>query len=117
MLRNGQPLCSLFRKSSAAVTCISTIGINDDLTTGQTCISVWSADYETSGRIDKEFGISIDQLLWKDRIKDIFLNILMDLFLGNVLIMLVDKTTASSLFGFPASSYSTETCVFPSGRR
>ena len=70
------------------MTCISTIGINDDLTTGQTCISVWSADYETSGRIDKEFGISIDQLLWKDRIKDIFLNILMDLLLGNVLFML-----------------------------
>ena len=42
-------LCTVFSgESSAAVTCISTVGVYDNLTTGETCISVWSTYYETS---------------------------------------------------------------------
>ena len=54
-LRNGQPLYSLFLRSSAAVTGISTVGIYDNFTSGKTCITVWSTDHETAGWLMKNF--------------------------------------------------------------
>ena len=44
---------------AAAVTCISTVGVYDDLTSGQAAVSVRAADYETSGRVNEELGFCI----------------------------------------------------------
>ena len=73
------------------MTRISAVGIYDDLTSCKTCISVRSADYETSCRIDEVFGILIQKLLGKDGIKYMLLDIFMDLFLCNIRIMLCGK--------------------------
>ena len=70
------------------MTCISAVGIYDDLTAGQTSVTVRSADYKTSGRIDKELGVLVDQLCRQDRIKNIFLNIFVNLFLRYIRVML-----------------------------
>ena len=72
-------------ESAAAVTGISTVGVYDDLTAGQTAVSVRSADNETAGRIDEELGVLIDHICRKDRIKDILFDIFVDLLLGNIL--------------------------------
>ena len=52
------------------------------------CISVWSTYYETSCRIDKELCLIVNHILWKNWIKYIFLDVLMDLLLGNILVVL-----------------------------
>ena len=70
------------------MTCISAVGVYDDLTAGQTSVTVRSADYETSGRVDEELGVLIDQLCRQNRIKDIFFDILVNLFLCYIGIML-----------------------------
>ena len=75
-------------ESSATVTTISTVSIYDDLSSCQTTITVWSADYESSCRIYKEFGICIYHLCRKNLIKDIFFDIFVDLFLCYIRIVL-----------------------------
>ena len=70
------------------MTCISAVGVNDDLSSCKSTVSVRSADHETSGRVDEEFGICIYHLLRKDLIEYIFFDILMDLLLSHILIML-----------------------------
>ena len=70
------------------MTCISAVGVYDDLTSGQSAVSVRSADHETSGRIYKEFGVLIYQFLWQDHIKYMFFDVFVDLFLCYVRIML-----------------------------
>ena len=51
---------------AAAVTSVSTVGVYDDLTSGQSAVSVRSTDYETAGRVDEEFGFCIYHLCRKD---------------------------------------------------
>ena len=75
-------------ESSATVTTISTVSIYDDLSSCQTTVTVWSADYESSCRIYKEFGICIYHLCRKDLIEDIFFDIFVDLFLCYIRIVL-----------------------------
>ena len=75
-------------EGSAAVTGISAVGIYDDLASGQTGISVRSADNETAGGVDEEFCICIYHLCRKNRIKNIFFDVFMDLFLCHIRIML-----------------------------
>ena len=82
-------LCAVLTgESTAAMTACSTVGINDDLTSCQTTVTVRSADYETACRVDEIFGISVNHISRNDGIKNIFLNILMDLLLSNIRIML-----------------------------
>ena len=50
--------------------------------------SEWSTYYETSCRIDKELCLIVNHILWKNWIKYIFLDVLMDLLLGNILVVL-----------------------------
>ena len=73
------------------MTCISTISVYDDLTSGYAGVTVWSTDDKTSGWVDEELRLIIDHILWKDRIKYIFLDIRMDLLLGYILVMLGRK--------------------------
>ena len=75
-------------ESSAAVTGISAVGVNDDLTSGKTCIAVRSSDHETSGRIDEYLCVGINHVLWKNGIEYVFLDVFVDLLLGNIFIVL-----------------------------
>ena len=59
-------------ESSAAVTGISAVCINDDLSSRKAAVALRTADYETSGRVDEDLGVLIDKLLRKDRINDQF---------------------------------------------
>ena len=70
------------------MTSCSTVGINDDLTSCQTTVTVRSADNKTACRVDEIFGIRVNHISRDDRIKNIFLNVLMDLLLSNIRIML-----------------------------
>ena len=70
------------------MTCISAVGVYDDLTTGQSAVTVRSADHKTSGRIDEELGVCIDHVCGQNGIEYIFLDILMNLFLRYMLVML-----------------------------
>ena len=70
------------------MTCISAIGVYDDLTTGQSAVAVRSADHETSGRINEKFGICVDHVCGQDRIEYVFFNVLMNLLLRYMLVML-----------------------------
>ena len=70
------------------MTTCSAISINDNLTSCQTAVSVWSSDYETSGRIDKVLGILIYHISRNDLIEYIFFDVCMDLLLRYIRIML-----------------------------
>ena len=75
-------LCTILTgKCSAAVTCLSTVGVYDNLASGESAVSVWSTDNETSGRVDKDLGGLIDQLCRNNRVDHIFLDVLMNLLL------------------------------------
>ena len=50
-----------------------------------------SADDKTSGRVNKKPGIFIQHVLRKYRIKNVFANVFMNLFLGHFRIMLCGK--------------------------
>ena len=71
--------------------CITAVGIYDDLTSGKTCITVRSADDETSGRIDEVLGICIQQFFRENRFKYEFLDILVNLCLCHIGIVLGRK--------------------------
>ena len=82
-------LCAvLSRESSAAVTSGSAVSINDDLTSCKSTVTVRSADYKTSCRIDEVFCILVYHISRDDLIKYIFLNVLMDLLLSYIRVML-----------------------------
>ena len=81
--------CTVFSgESSTAVTSISTVSIYDNLTSCQTTVSVRSTDYETSCRVDEEFCIFIYHFCRKNRVKYIFFDIFMNLFLCYFRVML-----------------------------
>ena len=70
------------------MTCRSAVGIYNNLASGQTAVSVRSADYKASCRIDKELCILIYHICRNNLIKYILLDICMDLLLSYILIML-----------------------------
>ena len=78
-------------KRAAAVTCITAVGIHNNLTSGQAAVSLGSSNHKTSGGINEELGVPIHHVLRKDFVKDVFLNIRMNLLLGHALIMLGGK--------------------------
>ena len=70
------------------MTGISAVCVNDDLTSCETTVSIWSTYYESSCWIDEELGILIDELLWKNLVEYILLNVSVDLLLADFLSML-----------------------------
>ena len=78
-------------KRAAAVARLSAVGIHDNLSACKSAVSVGSADYKASCRIDKEFCFRIYHVLRNNRIKNILFNIFVDLFLAHVRIMLCRK--------------------------
>ena len=75
-------------KSAAAMTCISAVGINNDLSSGEAGVSMRSANHKTTRRIDKELRLVVQQLLRQNRIKHIFADVRMNLLLRHFLVML-----------------------------
>ena len=82
-------LCAVLTgKSSAAVTTGSAISIYNDLTSCKSAVTVRSADYETSCRVDEVLCILIYHICRDNLIKYIFLDIFMNLLLSYIRIML-----------------------------
>lgn len=97
------------RKSSAAMPCHTTIGIYNNLASCYTTIAVRTAYDKTPCWIDEKFCVLIYQFCWNNRFQYIF-------FISSWICSCVtsgsccvDRTTASSRCGIPASSYSTVT--------
>ena len=78
----------LAAKSSAAVTCISTVGVDDDLSTCEAGIPLRSADDEPAGRIDQDPRLRIHQRRLDDRPDHVLDQSFTDLFQRSVGIVL-----------------------------
>src|SRR6185312_2389796 len=74
----------LTRERAAAVTAHAAVGIDDDLAAGQAGVAMRSADYETAGRIDVEFGLRIDHIRRDHGIDDVLLDFPAQLFGGDI---------------------------------
>ena len=79
--------------------CHTAIGVNNDLAPGQTGVAVRSPDDKTAGGVDEIFGLVVQKLLRENRIKDVFLNILVDLFLCDLCVMLCGKDNCLQSLG------------------
>ena len=66
----------------------SAVGVNDNLASGEPCVSLGPADDEAARGVDEEFGVFIYQFPGQDGVEDIFFDIPMDLLLGHILVML-----------------------------
>ena len=85
-------LCTVLSgESTATVTSHSAVSINDDLTSCQSTVSVWSTDHETSCRVYEELCLFVYEFCRNDLIEYIFLNILMNLLLSHIRVMLCRK--------------------------
>ena len=71
--------------------CHSAVTIYDNLPSGQSAVSVRSANHKTPCRINKELRILVNHLRIEYWIKDIFTNVFVDLLLGDRRIMLCGK--------------------------
>ena len=81
----------------------SAISVYNNLTACQTCITVRSANYKTSCRIDKDFGFIIHHFTVNNCINHVFSDIGMNLFLCYIRIMLCgnnDRLKANRLTVF-----------------
>ena len=113
-------LCTVFSgESPTAVTCISTISIYDNLSSCLSTVSVWSTDYESSGRVDEELGVLIYHVCRNDFVEYVFFDILMNLLLGYFRIMLSGKNNRIKterfavlivLYGYLCFSIRTQVC-------
>ena len=68
-------------ESAAAVARHSAVSVDDDLAAGEACVAGRSADHESACRIDEELGVLIDHIRRKDLVKDILLDVSVDLLL------------------------------------
>ena len=71
------------------MTAHAAVGINDDLSAGQTAVTLWTADNKASGWVDEDLGIVAHQFLWNDGVDDMFLDVSADLLHLNIWRMLV----------------------------
>ena len=104
-------------EGAAAVGAPATVGVDDNLTTGQTGVTVRTTDDKSSGRVQVEDGVGVEVLL-RDNLDDFVHQIVGDLFVGDAFDVLggdqdgVDALGTMAPFSF---SYSMVTCVLPSG--
>ena len=70
------------------MTCVSTVGVNDDLTTGKTRVTCRTAYNKTTGGVDINLGCIIHHTLGNDRKNNFALDILADLLGGYLIAML-----------------------------
>ncbi|MNP24999.1 hypothetical protein D3C76_1177900 [compost metagenome] len=62
------------------MTCITAVGIYDDFASSKACISLRSANNETSCWVDEIFSVLIQQFSWNDRQDYMFFDVFLDLF-------------------------------------
>ena len=60
------------RKAAPAVAPLAAVSINNNLTTRDSAIPHGASHHKPTGRIDKIFGISIDQILRNNLFNDLF---------------------------------------------
>ena len=72
-------------ESSTSVGSPSTVGVNDDLTSSKTSISVRSSNNESARGVQVVDGLVVEELLGDDRLDDVLHEILGDLFVGDIL--------------------------------
>ena len=50
----------------------TTVGIDDDFTTGQTAIALWAANHKSASRVDQELNVALNQFFRQGRLDDFF---------------------------------------------
>jgi len=78
----------LSREGSSTVSTPTTIGINNDLTTSQTSITVWATNDETTRWVQVENSLVIQVFSWNNWLNDVFQQLLADFLVGNVFTVL-----------------------------
>ena len=72
-------LCGVLTgECAAAVARVTAVGVNNDLTTGETCIALRTANYETAGGVNVDVNLAIDKLLRNNRKNNLVNNVLTD---------------------------------------
>ncbi len=66
----------------------ATVGVHYNLAASETSISIGAADDETTSGIDKELGVSVDELLGENLVEDVLLDVGMNLLLGDNIVVL-----------------------------
>ena len=75
-------------KRAAAVPGIAAVAVHDNFPARKAAVPVGTADHKTAGGIDKEFGLVIHHIRRKDLVKDMLLDIPVNLLLGHALVVL-----------------------------
>src|SRR5690349_24970821 len=70
------------------MTANAAVGIDDDFPSGESSVAMRSADDETAGRIDMEFGLRIHHPGRDDRINNVFFDISAELIGAHIIAML-----------------------------
>jgi len=70
------------------MTAHAAVSIYDDFPSGESSVAMRSADDETAGRIDMEFGLRIHHPRGNDRINDVFLDVGAELVGAHIIAML-----------------------------
>lgn len=109
-------------EGAATVRGIAAVGVNDDLTSGEARVC-GRATLDKSARGIDEQAVSdhvhirpIGQQFVEDRLDDVFLQGFDQILRGNTFLMLGRDDDGVNPYRVAPSSYSTVTCVFPSGR-
>ena len=70
------------------MTAPAAVGIDDDLTTGQPCITVWPANHKAAGGIDVVLGLAVEQFRGNHLTDDFLLHEVGDFLLSDLFCML-----------------------------
>src|SRR5699024_1880483 len=89
-------------KRAAAVSAHAAVGIDDELSAGQSYIAHRSADNKASGWVGEDFHIIGAQVFGNHLVDDFLGQLLCDLFLGDVFIVLRGENDGVDLFGHAA---------------
>ena len=76
---------------AAAVTGVAAVTVHDDLSTGQTAVTLGASDHKTTSGIDEELGILVHHVGGDNLIEHIPFDIRVNLLLGHILIVLGGK--------------------------
>ena len=97
---------------------VTAVGINDDLSTGKTAITLRTADYKSAGGVYVDLSVFINEACGNDGLDHVFDDVSADLFEGNVFVVLsrnndVFKTNGGVIFIFHSNlglAIGTEIC-------
>ena len=78
-------LTYLSRESSSTVSAPTTVGVDDDFTTSDTCVALRSTDDESPGGLDMVDGALVKETLGDDCFDDLFHDLFTEVFSGDFL--------------------------------